>query len=372
MTSASISISKVHQILPQLSPRDAIGTEALLIQGFLKQNGIGGEIFYDERGDNVFARPLDHLKNALDQNSSTVCLYHFSVGSAIPFRLLELGYRIWSRYHNITPGYFFNKPLEKSAQMACNLGRRQIPIVGLLSEALLSDSYYNAAEMAPHTSAKTAVIPIFRDYDLLVSKAKLAPRFIKSDGRKTILFVGRICPNKAQQDLVELLALDKRFGTKNTRLVLVGGFYSHDFKDAIVGFARDLGLNVSIGSQIDWSADVIIPGSISDDEMAACYRDADVFASLSDHEGFGVPLVEAMSFGIPILAHKSSAVTETVGNAGLMIDKADKISLLRGLERIIKDNDLRTDLNQKATIRSQELGLSAASSKLMAFIRQFS
>jgi glycosyltransferase involved in cell wall biosynthesis len=372
MIARSTPISTVHQILPQLSPRDAIGTEALLIQGLLKQNGIGGEIFFDERGDKAFAQPFDHLKNAPGRNSATVCLYHFSVGSAIPFRLLELGCKTWSRYHNITPGYFFNKPLERQAQMACNLGRRQIPIVGLLSEAILSDSHYNAAEIAPYTSAKTAVIPVFRDYDLLVSKSKTVSRFIKADGKKTILFVGRICPNKAQHDLIELLAIDKKFGTKNSRLLLVGGFYSHDFKDAIVGFACDLGLNVSIGGQIDWTADIIIPGSISDDEMAACYRDADVFVSLSDHEGFGVPLVEAMSFGLPILAHRSSAVTETIGNAGLTIDKSDKISLLRDLERIIQDDGLRTELNQKAVVRAQELGLGAASNKLMAFIRQFS
>jgi glycosyltransferase involved in cell wall biosynthesis len=372
MIAVTPQITTIHQILPQLSPRDAIGAEALLIQGLLRQNGIEGEIFYDERGERDFARPLDHLKNIQLKNRATACLYHFSVGSPIPFRLMDLGYRIWSRYHNITPGYFFNKPLEKPAQMACNLGRRQIPIVGLLSEVILSDSFYNLKEIAPHTSAKTAVIPVFRDYDHLLGRSKVAPKFIKADGRKTLLFVGRICPNKAQHDIIELLALDKQFGIKNMRLVLVGGFYSHDFKDAIVGYARALNLTVSIGEQINWSADVIIPGSISDEDMAACYRDADVFVSLSDHEGFGVPLVEAMSFGLPILAHKSSAVTETVGDAGVLVDKSDKISLLRELDRIIKDDQLRAELNKKAAIRAKELGLDAASSKLLSFIRQFS
>lgn len=362
-------ISTIHQVLPQLSSRDAIGTEALIIQELLAKNGIRGSIFYDEIGDRSFSQPLDHLKASRDK--SIVCLYHFSVGSAIPFKLLELGYRIWSRYHNITPGYFFNKPLEKPAQIACNLGRRQIPLMKLLSEAILADSAYNLAEMSQHTTAKTAVIPVFRDYDKLLDQAKLAPRFIKADDRRNILFVGRICPNKAQHDLIELLALDKRFGTKNSRLILVGGFYSHDFRDAIVGFAKDLGLTVSIGALIDWAADVIIPGSVSDSEMAACYRDADVYASLSDHEGFGVPLVESMSFGLPVLAHPSSAVTETLGAAGMIVNKSEKLNLLQSLQRILSDHALRQDLKQKGSRRFQELNLKTASDKLLQFFHAF-
>ena len=362
-------ISAIHQVLPRYSPRDAIGSEVLLIQALLKKNGIGGEIFYDEGGDHEISRPLDHLKPADDQ--SAICLYHFSVGSAIPFKLLELRYRIWSRYHNITPGYFFNKPLERPAQTACNLGRRQIPIVSLLSEVVLADSAFNLSEMAGHTSAKTSVIPVFRDYDLLLGKARQSQKFIKDDGKKNILFVGRICPNKAQHDLIELIGLDKKFGTKNTRLILVGSFYSHDFRDAITSFARDLELKVSLGSQIDWSADVIIPGSISDDEMAACYRDADVFVSLSDHEGFGVPLVEAMNFGLPILAHNSTAVTETVGAGGLMVDKSDKLGLMHSLGRIVNDQAQRSELKDKGLARAKELSLESASTKLMTFIRQF-
>lgn len=369
MTFVRPPIKFVHQILPQFVSRDAIGNESLLIQAALKEIGIGGEIFFDERGDRHAGLPFDRFVNVAPADSS-VCLYHFSVGSAIPFRLKELGQKIWARYHNITPGYFFNKPLEVGARMACNLGRRQIPIVAMLSEVILADSGYNLAEIGPYSEARLGVIPILRDYEVLLAQGKSAAGLIPKGGnRKNILFVGRICPNKAQHDLVELVAIAQKYTSLKLRLILIGGFYSDDFREAMLGFAAELGLKTSVGSQIDWTADVVVLGSISDAEMASCYRDADAFTCLSDHEGFGVPLVEAMTFELPVLAHRSSAVTETVGMAGLMVDKSNKVDLLKNLELVLNDSQVRSDLKAKGRSRAKELGLAASKQKLVSFIQ---
>ena len=362
------TVKTIHQVLPQFSARDAIGNEARLIQKSLQEMGIDGEIYYDERSESGLGIPFDHFKGA--QSSATTLLYHFSVGSAIPFRLMELGVRIWTRYHNITPGYFFNKPKELGARMACNLGRRQLPMIGLVSEAILADSRYNLSELTPYSKAPSTVIPVFRDYGVLGRIGATAkPVFKKDASQKTILFVGRICPNKAQHDLVELVALAKKFGPTGLRLVLVGGFYSDDFRDAVVALAKDLGVSISLGARADWSADVVVPGSVSDKDMAACYRDADAFVCLSDHEGFGVPLVEAMTFGLPILAHASSAVTETVGSAGLIVDKSDKVSLLKSLNEILFDDSLRSLLKLKGAQRAEDLGLATSKNQLKKFIQ---
>jgi len=343
----------VHQLLPNFSPRDAIGNEAVMMQKILRERGLRSEI-YAEHGE---AASVDELL-ASDLGQAAL-LYHFSVASTIPGRIAPLPALKLVRYHNITPPWFFNNQSELTAQQACSLGRRQIPMVGVIADAVLADSAYNAAEISPYTVRPPTVMPLLRDYDHLVqltkdiglNKAQLhVPK-------PSLLFVGRLAPNKCQQDLLILLHLAHRHITRDLQLILVGGFFSTDFHRLFCDLAAHLGLRISTDVNAA-DADVIIPKDVSDADMAALYRQARVFVSMSEHEGFGVPLVEAMFFDLPILAHRATAVPETVGDAGLLVDKNDWPATVAALRAVLQDDGLRTYLISAMQQRRKDLSLS--------------
>ncbi len=137
-------------------------------------------------------------------------------------------------------------------------------------------------------------------------------------GGADILFVGRIVPSKAQHELVKALWAFRRLYDEKARLHLVGGTSSFEYTKALQDFVHDLGL----------SAAVRLPGEVSDAALAAYFDVADVYLSLSVHEGFGVPLVEAMTAGVPVVTRGAGAVSDTVADAALGAGR--RRSLLRG------------------------------------------
>ena len=114
-------------------------------------------------------------------------------------------------------------------------------------------------------------------------------------------------PSKAQHELVKALWAYRRLYDARARLHLVGGTSSYEYTKALLDFVDDLGL----------SAAVRMPGEVSDASLAAYFAAADVYLSLSAHEGFGVPLVEAMVAGVPVVTRGAGAVADTVADAAL-------------------------------------------------------
>ncbi len=132
---------------------------------------------------------------------------------------------------------------------------------------------------------------------------------LRAGGGADILFVGRIVPSKAQHELVKSLWAYRRLYDPRARLHLVGGTSSFEYNKALQEFVHDLGL----------SSAVRMTGEVSDASLAAHFGAADVYLSLSAHEGFGVPLVEAMVAGVPVVTRGAGAVAETVAGAALVL-----------------------------------------------------
>ena len=163
------------------------------------------------------------------------------------------------------------------------------------------------------------------------------------DGRDNILFVGRLVPNKCQHDLITVFARYREmYG--NCRLILVGGFIEEEkYYQALIEQVQNLGLE----------GDVLFTGKVPDTILHACYRCADLFWSMSVHEGFGVPLIEAMWFEVPVLAYKSSAVPETLSEGGVLFtDKEDVDRLAATAHLIMHDPEVRS-----AILAGQQLRL---------------
>jgi len=170
----------------------------------------------------------------------------------------------------------------------------------------LADSTYNALELTDEGYPDTAVVPIlidFADYDAAPDAATLTRLRRRAEGGGAQwLFVGRVAANKCQHDVVAAFAAYRELFDRNARLSIVGGRTLLLYARALERLADELG----VAGAVDFTDNLTFP------QLLAQYRSADVFVSLSEHEGFCVPLVEAMHFGVPTVAFASTAVPETV------------------------------------------------------------
>jgi glycosyltransferase involved in cell wall biosynthesis len=133
-----------------------------------------------------------------------------------------------------------------------------------------------------------------------------------ADGPCNVLFVGRIAPNKRHDDLIRLASYWRRFIGPDVRLLLVGKLPGRGrYFDALQSLMYEEGFT---------PAEVVFTGHVSHSDLLACYAGAHVFVSMSEHEGFGVPLVEAMLMDVPVLAYSAAAVPFTLDGAGVRFE----------------------------------------------------
>jgi glycosyltransferase involved in cell wall biosynthesis len=195
------------------------------------------------------------------------------------------------------------------------------------------------------------VLPIVLDLDSYRRPASPVVRRLYDDGRTNILFVGRVIPNKKIDDLIRVFALYQRLFDRHSRLLLVGDYRGHEkYYDRLQDLVRERG-----------AEEVVFTGQVDDDELRAAYASADLFLCLSEHEGFCVPLLEAMAFGVPVVAFDAGAVRETLRGGGVLLrDKAPAV--VAGLvRRLLTDDALRarvleTQERAMAEVRATDFG----------------
>jgi len=325
----------VHQLLAALSYGDAIGNEALAIQKHLRAAGFASDIFAEKVHPRVahLARPL--WEYAEVSSPETVCLFHFSIGSASGRLIYHAPDRLVSIYHNITPAHFF---LGYHAHLAglCYHGRRELEAFASRTELGLGDSEFNRRELEAAGFARTAVLPIVLDLAKYERPGSRVVEQLYSDTRTNILFVGRIIPNKKIEDLLRVFAAYQRYVNPVSRLLIVGDHRGHErYYQRLLEMVDYLRLD-----------EVVFTGQVDEDELLSFYRVADLFLCLSEHEGFCVPLQEAMVFGVPVVAYDTGAVRETLHGGGVLLrDKTPEV-VAELVHRVVTDQALRTSVLQ--------------------------
>ncbi|HEY8200448.1 MAG TPA: glycosyltransferase, partial [Actinomycetota bacterium] len=278
----------VHQFLPTLSPGDAIGNHVLRIRPLLE--AFGPSRIYVERADPSLADVATDYREYVPEPGSAV-IYHSSIGTPMARWLHALGTTVLLDYHNVTPMRFF-APYEPKVAALCFAGRAECRLLARTSPLGMADSAWSAHELSEMGCPATATVPILLDF----AKYQQAPHPSLLDALAStkqgtdILFVGRLSPNKRQEDVVKAFAVYRRHYDAEARLFLVGTSSSDRYRKAILGLVRKLGLEPAVS----------VVGGIPDSHLIAYYRAADVFLSMSEHEGFCVPLVESMLFDLPI------------------------------------------------------------------------
>lgn len=313
----------VNQFLPNLSPGDAISNQAMFIRDRLRELGFYSDIYVRTIHPLLPPNQCYQFSPAALENTDAA-IYHHSIGTDITPLLARFDGPKCLIYHNITPAEFV-APYRPYFAELLSQGRKELGALASAFDVSYGDSQFNAEELKEVGFSNPQVFPIYVSPEKWSFSPDSGRMASLSDGRTNIIFVGRIAPNKKQDDLVRAfshyLALDP-----TARLFLVGTVEAHDpYASYLFGLIEHLGLRNSVQ----------VTGSISDAELAAYYRTAHLFWSMSEHEGFCVPLIEAMWFDIPVFAFRSSAIPETLGEAAVMFCEKSDLRMLAATARVL-------------------------------------
>jgi glycosyltransferase involved in cell wall biosynthesis len=322
----------VHQVLVAAGTGDAITNEALRLREELRTRG-GSEIYAyhrDPRLDGVL--PLDAMG---PPSGDSLLVAHSSIGEKAVFDFLSgRPEPLVVRYHNITPAEFF-EPYDPGFARLLRLGREELVELRSRVRKAVAVSEFNKKELLTAGYARTAVVPLVTDTAALAATPVVQePIWLPSRGEgPLVLFVGRIAPNKAQHRLIQAFHVLKTYLRQDAQMCLVGGRGVAGYSNALERYVRELALR-----------DLTLTGAISQAELAAVYRRADVFLSLSEHEGFCAPLLEAMAFDVPIVALDRGAVAETLGRAGVLLDDGGAAVAAEAVHQVLENSELASHL----------------------------
>jgi glycosyltransferase involved in cell wall biosynthesis len=357
----------LHQFVPNLAAGDAIGVHVRLTQQALRAAGWESEIFYDDAQAAVrkLGRHFSTWDRAADgRNGEAWILFQLSTGSRMTPFLLDEGVPFGVYFHNITPPLFFERWEPGAAEnLRTALGemRRLAPS----AQFALANSTFSRTDLDAAGFSPTAIVPVLLDAKELDGpyNERLLQRLRRetAGGGARWLFIGRAAPNKCQHDLIAAFAAYREVYDPLARLTLVGGRTSNVYYRSLELLADELG----VGAAVE------LTDTISDEEKLACYRAADVFVCLSEHEGFKVPIVESFHFDLPVVAYASSAVPETVADAGVLLDTKDPLVVAAAVDRVVRDQALRADLVAAGRRRFQDFALERTSAALLSALERY-
>ncbi len=325
----------IHQFHPGTAHGDAITQQMLQLQVHLSQTGVPSQIFavHVEPGLEDRIKPIHGYKGS-DEN---LLLVHHSLGSHHLDEVMQLPDQIAAVFHNLTPERYFS---DESFRRLVRLGHEQLAQLARRACVGVADSNYNRREMLAVGFRRVEVLPVRVDYSQF-SRVSADPAPRSSDW----LYVGRIVGNKCQHELVQAFALYARTFDHEARLVLIGDTLVRDYVARVENEAVRLGV-----------ADrVVMLGKVSDTLLGSAFAGAGVFVSMSEHEGFGVPILEAMAAGLPVIAYGAAAVPEVMGGAGILLRDKDPEIVAATVQSLRTDPDFRDRLVARQLVRVEQV-----------------
>jgi glycosyltransferase involved in cell wall biosynthesis len=329
----------IHQLVAGFSNGDAISNEARVLRRMFRSWGYDSSIYSEVK------RILPELRrDAINVSDLTetlehddVAFLHLSIGSPVNEVFANASCRKVILYHNVTPAHYFEM-INKQTAFDLAKGRQQLKALANVAEINLADSQFNADELTELGYASPRVLPLVLELEKLNDGVdrRIMRRF--NDGRTNILFVGRVAPNKKIEDLIRAFLYFNRTVQAKSRLINVGSFAGTEpYYYYLLAQTQDLD-----------DDHVHFAGSVPQSQLNAYYRCADIFLCMSEHEGFCIPLIEAMAHDIPVLAFAAGAVPETLDGSGVIFHEKDFPQVAEMLGHLTTDSGFRS-----AVIRSQ-------------------
>lgn len=354
---------RVIQMLATMAYGDAVGNDALAIDKALKTAGYNTCIYAENIGKRIPAGTVQHISAVPKLTGEDIILYHLSVGTDLNRKIADYPGRKIIIYHNITPCEFFIG-YNPTLWQVCKNGRDETIFLADKAEYCLADSNYNKSELQRYGyKCPIDVLPIlipFDDYRQTPNK-DVMDRY-SGDGFTNILFTGRIAPNKCQHDIIAAFYQYHKYYNEKSRLILVGNYVGTErYYEDLRMYAEQLGIE----------KEVVFPGHIGFDEILAYYHLADIFLCMSEHEGFCVPLVEAMYFSIPVIAYDSSAISDTLSGSGFLLKEKDPLMTAGVIDYILNNEKTRETIVQRGKERLKDFSHDIIEERLMTYLNGF-
>jgi len=331
----------VHQFHPTVAYGDAVGNSILELKNILTELGYESEIFaqYIHPKIQKVKKYSDYSKYSSPDN---ILILHYSIAydqevlnyfKSLPDKKILI-------YHNITPSNFF-KGVNDTYEYYTKLGRDELSEFKNIISIALGDSRFNEDELRRTGFKNTDVLPIpinFKKFEI-AGNSEIIQKF--SDDSVNILTVARISPNKKIEDTIKTFYYYNKAINPKSRLFIVG---SSEGMDTYYSQLRALIEKLQL-------KEVYFTGQVTFEELVSYYRISHIFITMSEHEGFCVPLLESMYFGVPIIAFNSTATPHTMADSGILINKKDPLKTAELINLLIQESTLREKIIQKQRLR---------------------
>lgn len=352
---------KIHQILVTLAYGDGVGNDVIAIYNMLKRHRYETDIFAVNIDSRIQCMDLYTVGEMQEFADEDLIIYHLSIGTDLNELFPQWKGRKIIRYHNITPPQWF-EGIDKNGIYLCTSGLVQAKKLAKSAEYCIAVSEFNKRDLiSMGYRCPIDVLPIvipFEDYEKepdwnIVDKL--------NDDYINILFTGRIAPNKKQQDIISAFAeYQKKYNFKS-RLLLVGAYaeestYYQEVKQCV---------------EISGAQNVIFTGHIPFEQILSYYHAADLFLCMSEHEGFCIPLLEAMYFHIPIVAFSSTAVPGTLNGSGVLFEEKNYEKVAALINHIISDEEYRKRIIEGQNLRLQDFKYEKIESEFLKLIQKY-
>jgi glycosyltransferase involved in cell wall biosynthesis len=345
----------IHQFHSGSAYGDAVTNAMLFIQNMLTKFGFESQVYVERVAPELKSRLNSYKKLALDDKD--VILIHHSMGHDLDDFVTGLPGKKILVYHNITPAEFFADN-ERFRHYAAK-GREQLKRFRPYMAACICDSRLNAAELLEIGYENVWELPLLTALDNLPSKPWDSNVVHDAAETLTLLFVGRISPNKCQEDLIAIARILRIMLDQPFQLVLVGGYSRLDtYFRKLAALVKAEGLEKQVRFM----------GKVPDAQLYGWYRAADIFVCMSAHEGFGVPLIEAMAFDVPVIAYKSSSVPDTLGKAGIRVARKDPKAVAALISILVRDRAMKRALIEDQRRRVADFSTPVLETRFFRFL----
>jgi len=349
-------VSGIHHFVPVLHRGDAVGRHTLRLRAAVLARGIASDVYVDtlepESADEVL--PVATYGDRAEKGD--VLVYQFATASPMARWLAARAETLVVNYHNITPPELM-APWDNHLALGQLRAQADLRLLVPRTALAVADSAYNEAHLREAGFASTAVIPPSAALDRDSAEAPAARPPVGDHGARW-LAVGRVSPNKALQDVVAALAVTRAHDDPEATLLVVGKPATASYDTALHRYVAELGL----------AGAVTFTGHAGDAAVAAAYAAADVLVVTSEHEGFCVPVVEAMAAGLPVVAFDQGAVPEVLGGAGTLVASKDPYALAASVRDVLADEGVQAARAEAVARRLAELDLASAADRFAALL----
>ncbi len=349
-------MSGIHQFVPLLHRWDAVGEHVRVLRDLLRDAGHASDVYTELPDPETVSETVPYTEYEHRAAPGDVLVYQLATRSAIAGWLRTRSEPLVVNYHSITPPAFFAPWSDglARAQVACLADLASLAPAAALGIAV---SRFDEAELVAAGCPRTEVIPVANAAGPVAEPdaAELARLAAWTAGGPLWLSVGRLAPNKAHEATMAALFVYRRDVDPTARLVIVGAPAEPHYAAALQRYRGRLGLDGAVAFRT----------GLSQGQLVAHYRAAAVLVALSGHEGFGVPLVEAMRAGLPVVALAAGATPETLGDAGVLLERSEPRRVAAAVADVLRTPGRSAALAGAGAAQVDRLGVDDAPRRLV-------